>query len=97
MIVHDSDELPAVQKFHLLRNALRGHVASITAPLNATEQNYLVAWDLLQQRCNKLRQIINAHCKKLFELPEITRDSLANLRLLAEQAQMHVGALKSLE
>nr|XP_034195039.1 uncharacterized protein LOC117611213 [Osmia lignaria] len=95
-VVHDNQDIPLVQKFHLLKNALRGEIASVISALNASEPNYLVAWELLQRRCNKPRQIVQSHLKILFELTEVTRDTPANLRSLAEQAQMHVEALATL-
>ncbi|XP_076228342.1 uncharacterized protein LOC143175097 [Nomia melanderi] len=95
-LVHDNLDLPAVQKFHLLKNALRGEIASVITSLNASEPNYRVAWDLLQRRCNRPRQIVQSHLKTLFELPEVTRDAPLSLRSLAEQAQMHVNALATL-
>ncbi|XP_076230308.1 uncharacterized protein LOC116434332 [Nomia melanderi] len=95
-LVHDNLDLPAVQKFHLLKNALRGEIASVITSLNASEPNYRVAWDLLQRRCNRPRQIVQSHLKTLFELPEVTRDAPSSLRSLAEQAQMHVNALATL-
>ncbi|XP_029055232.2 uncharacterized protein LOC114882514 [Osmia bicornis bicornis] len=94
-LVHDNEELIGVQKFHLLKNALRGEASAVIESLNATEGNYLVAWDLLGKRCNKPRKIINAHLKLLFDLPEVTRDTPSSLRQLAEQAQVHVNALKA--
>lgn len=96
-LVHENEDLPAVQKFHYLKNSLRGEVASIIASLSASAENYLVAWDLLQKRCNKPRELIQAHLKLLFELPEITKDTPTNLRKLAESAQVHVNALKVLK
>ncbi|CAK9830531.1 hypothetical protein ANTRET_LOCUS7686 [Anthophora retusa] len=96
-LVHDNDELIGVQKFHLLKNALRGEATAVIDSLNATEGNYLVAWDLLCKRCNKPRKIINAHLRLLLDLPEITRDTPINLRQLAEQAQVHVNALKAIK
>ncbi|CAK9826235.1 hypothetical protein ANTRET_LOCUS4116, partial [Anthophora retusa] len=95
-LVHDNQDLPAVQKFHLLKNALRGEITSVISSLSASEPNYHVAWDLLQKRCNKPRQIIQSHLKALFELPETTRDTSSSLRSLAERAQMHVSALATL-
>ncbi|XP_043263915.1 uncharacterized protein LOC122404086 [Colletes gigas] len=95
-LVHDNDELIGVQKFHLLKNALRGEAIAVIEALNATEGNYLVAWDLLCKRCNKPRKIINAHLRLLIDLPEITRDTPGNLGQLAEKAQVHVNALKAI-
>ncbi|CAK9799110.1 hypothetical protein ANTPLA_LOCUS1901 [Anthophora plagiata] len=96
-LVHDNQDLPAVQKFHYLKNALRGEITSVISSLNASEPNYQVAWDLLQRRCNKPRQIVQSHLKILFELPEVTRDASSSLKSLAEQAQMHVNALATLD
>ncbi|CAK9807039.1 hypothetical protein ANTQUA_LOCUS5115 [Anthophora quadrimaculata] len=60
-LVHDNDDIPAVQKFHLLKNSLRGEVSAVVASLTVSEQNYFVAWDLLQQRYDRPRQITHAH------------------------------------
>ncbi|XP_015438034.1 PREDICTED: uncharacterized protein LOC107193148, partial [Dufourea novaeangliae] len=94
-LVHNNVDLPAVQKFHLLKNSLRGEISYLISALNASEANYNVAWELLQKKCNRPRQIINSHLKALFELPEINRESAVNLRTLSEQAQMHVNTLKT--
>ena len=65
-------------------------------PLNATEENYNVAWDLFKKRCERPRQIIQAHLKLILELPEITHDSPSNLRAVKEGVQTHVNALRAL-
>ncbi|XP_076382766.1 uncharacterized protein LOC143260626 [Megalopta genalis] len=96
-LVHQNEDLPAVQKFHLLKNALRGEIASVITSLTASEENYIVAWELLQKRCNKRRQIVYAHLKSLLELQDVKVDSPDRLRVLAEQAEVHVNALKALE
>ncbi|XP_076394339.1 uncharacterized protein LOC143265527 [Megachile rotundata] len=96
-LVHNDSKIPAVQKFHLLKNSLRGSVATIIEPLHASEENYLVAWELLKQRCDRPRQIINAHLKSFLELAEINKDSPLSLRTLKEKALMHVNALKALK
>ncbi|XP_043263916.1 uncharacterized protein LOC122404087, partial [Colletes gigas] len=95
-LVHDNDELIPVHKFYLLQNALQGPLTSITENLNASEENYLVAWNTLKQRCNKPRQIIQTHLQLLLELPEIYRETPANLRSLVEKAQVYINALKAL-
>ncbi|CAK9822943.1 hypothetical protein ANTRET_LOCUS1374 [Anthophora retusa] len=96
-LVHNDVNIPAVQKFYLLKNSLRGSVATIIEPLTASEENYKVAWDLLKQRCDRPRQIIQTHIRAILELPEITRESPLNIRALKEAALMHVNALKALK
>ncbi|XP_034179509.2 uncharacterized protein LOC117603975 [Osmia lignaria lignaria] len=96
-LVHDNDELLPVHKFYLLQNALQGPLTSITENLNASEENYLVAWNTLKQRCNKPRQIIHTHLQLLLELPEIHRETPTNLRSLVEKTQVHINALRALK
>lgn len=96
-VIHDNEELPGVQKFHYLKNVLRGDMVSLISSLNASEENYEIAWKLLKDRCNKPRQIMFSHLKSFLDLPEITRDTPTNLRSLSEKAQMHVNALKALK
>ncbi|XP_012147801.1 uncharacterized protein LOC105663464 [Megachile rotundata] len=93
--VHDDKELIGLEKFHLLKNALCGEVSAIVESLEASESNYLVAWDLLCKRYNNPRNIINAHLKHLFDLPETTQPTALNLIQLAEQAQVHFNALQA--
>ncbi|KOC58698.1 hypothetical protein WH47_09025 [Habropoda laboriosa] len=73
-LVHNDVNIPAVQKFYLLKNSLRGSVATIIEPLTASEENYKVAWELLKQRCDRPRQIIQTHIRAILELPEISAE-----------------------
>ncbi|XP_043259316.1 uncharacterized protein LOC122401314 [Colletes gigas] len=96
-LVHNDTNIPAVQKFYLLKNSLVGSVATIIDQLTASEENYHVAWDLLKQRCDRPRQIIQTHIKAILELPEIAKESPYSIRALKESALMHVNALKALK
>ena len=95
-LVHDSDDLPMVQKFHFLRNSLISEAASVIASLNASEEGYLIAWDLLKRRYDQPRQMIHAHIQSLIEFPEISYESPSLLMNLAENMRVHVNALKAL-
>ncbi|XP_026671887.1 uncharacterized protein LOC113464700 [Ceratina calcarata] len=92
-LIHDNEELPSVQKFHFLKNALQGEAASVVLSLS----NYQVAWDLLIAKYDRPRQIIRAHLNTLLKLQECTRDTPSVLRTLAEQALTHVNAFKALK
>ncbi|KZC15196.1 hypothetical protein WN55_10937 [Dufourea novaeangliae] len=65
--------------------------------VTVSETNYMVSWDMLQKRCNKPRQLVQAYLKSLLELAKIEKDTPANLRMLAEKAQMNVQALRVLK
>ncbi|XP_076660276.1 uncharacterized protein LOC143363596, partial [Halictus rubicundus] len=95
-LVHEVDTIPTIHKFHLLKSYLIGNAANVTSALSASEENYFVAWNLLRKRFDQPRKIIQCHIRALFELPEVSRDKPSSLRALAEDAEMHINALKSL-
>ncbi|XP_076658716.1 uncharacterized protein LOC143362429 [Halictus rubicundus] len=96
-LVHNNNSLPIVHKFHLLKSYLRGDALVIIESLNSTEENYVVAWNLLQRRFNNPRKIIQAHIRALFELPQIHSHNLQILRTLTDKVEMHINALRALE
>ncbi|KZC08960.1 hypothetical protein WN55_11423 [Dufourea novaeangliae] len=49
--------------------------------VTVSETNYMVSWDMLQKRCNKPRQLVQAYLKSLLELAKIEKDTPANLRM----------------
>lgn len=92
----ENNEFSAVQKFNLLKHSLKGEVASKIDSLIASEENYQVAWDLLQKRCNKPRIIVQWHINALLDLPHIDTESPSKLRKLTGKSLMHINALKAL-
>ncbi|XP_076623176.1 uncharacterized protein LOC143342806 [Colletes latitarsis] len=95
-LVHENDSIPIVHKFHLLKSYLTGNASSAINSLIASEENYFVAWELIQKRFNNPRKIIQSHIRALFELPENLKYSPSALRALSEAAEMHINALKAL-
>ncbi|XP_017797012.1 PREDICTED: uncharacterized protein LOC108578234 [Habropoda laboriosa] len=95
-LIHDNETVPIIHKFHLLKSYLTGNAATVTNSLTASEENYFVAWELVQRRFNKPRKIIQSHIRALFKLPEMTGKGMSSLRALTEAAEMHVNALRSL-
>ncbi|XP_076301551.1 uncharacterized protein LOC143219488 [Lasioglossum baleicum] len=95
-MVHENKDLLDVQKFHYLKHSLHGEIASVIDTLNASKENYLVAWALLVKRCTQPRRIIHAHLKSLFELPSLTHDDPIALRSLINATEKHVNALKAI-
>ena len=95
-LVHENIDIPLVQKFHLLKNSLTDEATSVIASLNATSENYIVAWQLLENKYDQPRHVIHSHVQALLDIPEISRDSSTTIRGLSEKAQIHVNALKTL-
>nr|XP_034192184.1 uncharacterized protein LOC117609680 [Osmia lignaria] len=96
-MVHDNEDILGVQRFHYLKRSLRGEIASVIDTLNASHENYLVAWALLEKRCNQPRNIIQMHLKTLFELPTMSKECPVALRSLITATEKHTNALKALK
>lgn len=89
--------MPLVQQFYHLKRALRGDLSEIIHDLHASAENYKVAWDLITQRCDKPRIIIQTHLKELLSLPEMKQLSVTGIRSSKEKSKMRVNALRALK
>lgn len=96
--VIDKDKtIPKIQKLRFLRSYLKGNAARVIESLETIENNYDIAWELLNQRYNNIRIILNNHVQAIFELPVVNKESAENLRNLSDNILRHVRALKVLE
>lgn len=64
--------------------------------LEASDTNYEVAWQLLKDRFENQRVVVNNHVNALFDLPTITKESYVQLRQLIDNILNHLEALKLL-
>ncbi|XP_018314293.1 uncharacterized protein, partial [Mycetomoellerius zeteki] len=76
--------IPPVQKLHYLRSALVSDAAKVIAPIEITNDNYKIAWDLLRQRFENKKLITHQLIQTLLDLPSITKESHADLRQLVD-------------
>ena len=95
-IIHDNNLIPEVTKFVYLEGALKGEPKNLLASLSATDQNYTIAWDLLQKRYENKKIIINSHIKEIMDIPSIHKESHAALRGLANTFFKGYRSLQSL-
>ncbi|XP_055904096.1 uncharacterized protein LOC129939932 [Eupeodes corollae] len=74
-LVHNNPALNNVTRFHYLRSALREKALSCIRALEVTETNYEAALETLISRYNKKQVIAHDHLKKLFNFPQVPRNS----------------------
>ncbi|GJQ88211.1 hypothetical protein Trydic_g13203 [Trypoxylus dichotomus] len=60
-LIHNSESLSNIQKFHYLRMSLTNEAWHIIQSLEVTEDNYAIAWDLLTKRYENKRLIVYKH------------------------------------
>ncbi|XP_011157578.2 uncharacterized protein LOC105194393 [Solenopsis invicta] len=89
--------LSPVQKLHYLRVSLTGEAAKVINSIELTNDNYEVAWQLLKQRYENKKLIVQYLIQALFDLPSINREFYSDLRLLADNISQHVQALMKLD
>ncbi|CAK9816618.1 hypothetical protein ANTQUA_LOCUS9032 [Anthophora quadrimaculata] len=86
-VVHENESIPIIH--HSAASVLNG--------LTACEENYFVAWELIQKQFNRPRKLIQSHIRGLFELPQVVKDNPASLRALITSAQIYVHTLRALK
>jgi len=93
----DSDtSLSNTQKFYYLKSCLEGEAATILDSLKVTDLNYTIAWQLLQDRYQNKKIIVNNHLKHIFDLDPINKESHQALRHMFDTVTKHVRCLTSI-
>lgn len=95
-LVHNNKQISDVHKFHYLISYLEGDAARIVSNLEVSSSNYKEAWQLLLNRFDNKRILINHHLDSLFNL-QIQRESEKSLRFLVDHVTKNLRALASLE
>uniref|UniRef100_A0A069DYA1 Putative bel15-i ag n=1 Tax=Panstrongylus megistus TaxID=65343 RepID=A0A069DYA1_9HEMI len=95
-IVHNVEYIPKVTKFQYLKSSLKGAAADLIESLTVTEANYSIAWELLTERYNNKRIIVQSHINAIFNLPRIESSNSIAIRNLHSNINKHLRALKAL-
>ncbi|KYN00533.1 hypothetical protein ALC62_08691 [Cyphomyrmex costatus] len=81
-MIDQNATLPKVQKMQYLISALKGEAREVINFLEASEENYIEAWEMLLMRYDDPVLIIQKHIRALFELPAMVMESHSALQLL---------------
>jgi len=96
-MVHRNETLPPIDKLHYLRWALVGDAYKLIESLEVTNENYQVAWEIVNNRYKGDKTIIQNHVQALINFPCITKESHSSLRQLVDTTLQHIRTLKRLE
>ncbi|XP_028166144.1 uncharacterized protein LOC114356943 [Ostrinia furnacalis] len=96
-LIHTNSSIPNIHKFHYLRASLRDNAALIIQSLDFSSENYNVAWDLLCDRYNNNRILINNHVQALFNIDFVTKESARALRNIIDIVNKNLRSLKTLK
>lgn len=95
-LIHNDSSLNDTQKFHYLRSSLKGDALHLISSIEISASNYAVAWQILRERYENKKIIINKHVKALFSLTPIKQESHIALRRLLDDVSKHIRALEVL-
>ncbi|KAI5636527.1 putative peptidase (DUF1758) domain-containing protein [Phthorimaea operculella] len=95
-IIHNSENIEPIHKFHYLNSYLEGEASRVISNLEVSAANYSEAWRLLCERYNNEKQLITNHLNSLCNIQPVQRDSAKSLRFLIDHVSKHLRALKTL-
>ena len=95
-MVHENSGLSEIQKLYYLKNCLKKEAEEMISSLELTGENYEVALQLLKDRYDNKRVIIQKHVRTLMDLPTLGKESAPELRKFIDSINTHLRALKSL-
>jgi len=84
------------KKFHNLIASLKNEAKDLISNLQITNENFLVAWQLVTQRYNNKRLIAMMHAKHLCQMPQVRKGDASSLRQLINHVSSHMNALQAL-
>ena len=96
-LIHGRNSLSNAEKLHYLKSNLSGDAALLLRSFQITDDNYEEAWNLLCERFDNKRYIIDCHLKALFNLPSLTQESSFGIRRILDTALENVRALEALK
>jgi len=96
-LIHTNENLSAIEKFYYLRSSLSDKAAEVIKSFDITTDNYAEAWQLLNERFDNKRRIVQTHIKAMFEVAPIHKENAITLRGLLDNTLKHFRALKALQ
>jgi len=95
LIVNNST-LSNVQRSQFLISSLKNEAKDLVSNLQITNENFLVAWQLVTQHYNNQRLIATIHAKHLCQIPQVKKGDASSLRKLTNHVSSHISALYAL-
>ncbi|KAL0880209.1 hypothetical protein ABMA27_002672 [Loxostege sticticalis] len=95
-VIGKDKKLNDCEKLYYLKTYLEGEALDLIKHLPLTATSYVNALNLLKQRYDNKKQVINHHINLLLDMPGMTKTTAVGLRNLVSLTKQHIGALQSL-
>lgn len=94
-VIHDRDDLSAVRKFQYLKSCMRGSAELLLRNFTLTNDNYAIAWQLLLDRFDNKKILINEHMRQLMSQPSC-KETSDDLKQIVNKTTESLRALENL-
>jgi hypothetical protein len=95
-LIVNNTALSSVQKFHYLIASLKNEAKDLISNLQITNENFLVAWQLVTQHYNNKRLIAMMHAKHLCQVPQVKKADMSSLCQFINYVSSHMNVLQAL-
>ena len=95
-LIVNNKTLSSVQKFHYHIASLQNEAKDLINNLQITNENFLVAWQLVTQRYNKKHLIATMHAQLLCQMPPVQKDNASSFCQLVNHVSSHMNTLEAL-
>jgi len=82
--------------FHYLITSIKNEAKDMISNLQITNENFLVAWQLVTQRYNNKRLVAIMHAKHLCQMPQGRKRAVSSQRQIINRASSHMNYLQEL-
>ncbi|XP_031781161.1 uncharacterized protein LOC103316074 [Nasonia vitripennis] len=96
-LVHSRSGISDVTKLQYLKLCLTGVAAELIKDVMTTNANYASTWQTLKDRYSNPRLTINKLLTSFLEIPQMKKESAAEMRAFADEAKRIVRALTNLK
>ncbi|XP_055622276.1 uncharacterized protein LOC129765864 [Toxorhynchites rutilus septentrionalis] len=95
-LIHSNTDVPAIQKFHYLKAALKGEAAQLIESIAISAANYNLAWDALVGRYANDYLLKKRHLQALFDVHPMKKETAVTLHALVDEFERHVKTLQQM-
>ncbi|XP_058449333.1 uncharacterized protein LOC131429292 [Malaya genurostris] len=88
--------VPAIQKFHYLRAAVKGEAAQLIESIAISSANYTIAWQTLVSRYANDYLLKKRHLQALLDCPRMKKESASALHSVVDEFERHTKTLRQL-
>ncbi|XP_076232907.1 uncharacterized protein LOC143178258 [Calliopsis andreniformis] len=97
LLIIDDPSLSDVTRLHHLNSCLKDDASDIISTLPITENNFKVAWNLINSHFDNDRHLIQIHLRALSSLTFIVEETAQELRSLLKKVNVAVQSLRNLK